>query len=287
MATKRKRTKEQNVRAGEPAREGKPERRPVPRKRADAPKPARSAVSPARAAEVPEEGGDDSASPRSSRAAAKRRVAKPHKRRWPLVVVGVILALVVGVVAVFSWDRWLRYDDASEFQGEWRTHGAAAVVVIDGESIKLTDDVAFSYTLDTGAKTIAFSFGTSEGQGRYRFSLDRSQLVITDGEGYSWLSTLVDDISWMVDQAKRSIADEPQEQPVAAENVAVLDRLSHNASASPRVEPTVTGATDAQNNDEGGANEPAAGQEDSKPKSDDANASASPRNLFDVSDVGA
>lgn len=199
-------------------------------------------------------------------------------------MVCVILALVVGVVAVFSWDRWLRYDDASEVQGEWRTHGAAAVVVIDGESIKLTDDVAFSYTLDTGAKTIAFSFGTSEGQGRYRFSLDRSQLVITDGEGYSWFSTLFDDIGWMIDQAKRSIAGEPQEQPVAGENVAVLDRLSHDASASPRVEPA---ATAAQDEDDADTKEPAADQEDSKPKSDDANASTSPRNLFDVSDVGA
>ena len=129
----------------------------------------------------------------------------PRKRRWPLIVVGTLLAIVLLVVGIFSWDRWLRYDDAAEFQGEWQTHGTTAVVVIDGETIKLAEDVAYAYTLDTGAKTITFKFGNMEGAGRYRFSLDRSQLVITDGDGYSWFSTLTDDIAWQFDQLVRAI----------------------------------------------------------------------------------
>ena len=37
-----------------------------------------------------------------------------------------------------------------------------AVVVIDGETIKLTEDVSWSYTLDTDAKTISYTFGNME-----------------------------------------------------------------------------------------------------------------------------
>ena len=107
-----------------------------------------------------------------------------------------LLIVVAAAVGLFSWDRWLRYDDAAEFQGSWQAHGTTGVVVIDGERINLTDDVAYSYRIDPMAKTVSFSFGSLEGQGRYRFSLDRSQLVITEGAGYSWLSTLVDDIGW-------------------------------------------------------------------------------------------
>ena len=86
---------------------------------------------------------------------------------------GSVLLVVLLIVGGFSWDRWLRYDDAAEFQGEWQTHGTTAVVVIDGETIKLTEDVSWSYKLDTDAKTISYTFGNMEGSGRYR-SLDRS-----------------------------------------------------------------------------------------------------------------
>ena len=45
---------------------------------------------------------------------------------------GSVLLIVLLIVGGFV-DRWLRYDDAAEFQGEWQTHGTTAVVVIDAK----------------------------------------------------------------------------------------------------------------------------------------------------------
>ena len=77
-----------------------------------------------------------------------------------------VLAVLLVAAAGFSWDRWLRYDDARELQGEWQVDGTTRVVVVDGASIKLTDDVAYAYTIDPTAKTIEFTFGGMEGSGR-------------------------------------------------------------------------------------------------------------------------
>lgn len=112
-------------------------------------------------------------------------------------------------------------------------HGSTATVVIDGESIHLTDDVAYPYALDTGAKTIEYAFGNAAGSGRYRFSLDRSQLVIMDGAGYSWWSTLFDDVGWMAAQASDAVQGRAPAEPPAGEGVTVLDRVSHDAAAVP------------------------------------------------------
>lgn len=180
---------------------------------------------------------DDESAASSEEAGDRRKKAKSatsFKLRWPAVVALSLLTVLVLVVSVFSWDRWLRYDDAAEFQGEWQTPGSTAVVVIDGQTIKLTPDVSYDYSLDTGAKTISFTFGNMQGEGRYRFSLDRSQLVIIDGSKYTWFSTLFDDIGWMLDQALRSLQGQPAEDPASGENVTVLDRLSSDASAAPR-----------------------------------------------------
>ena len=99
------------------------------------------------------------------------------------------------MAAVFSWNRWLRFDDARDFQGSWQMAGAASAVAIDGDVIRLTEDVAYAYRLDPGSKTLSFTFGTYSGKGRYRFSLDRQTLVIQDGD-FSWFSTLTDDAVW-------------------------------------------------------------------------------------------
>ena len=284
MATKRKRTRESNKAVESAPDAPKPEAsgRIAPRKRTDAPmkvakakpsaaKASAAKVAPGKAAawtdpsgkaarvapskpkgrtgstpRVPEadEAGASSADSPRERRPRRGAEAKPRRKRWPFIVVGALLAVVLLAVGGFSWDRWLRYDDASEFQGSWQTHGATAVVVIDGESIKLTEDVTWAYTLDTGAKTIAFTFGNMEGTGRYRFSLDRSQLIITDGDGYTWLSTLTDDIAWQFDQLMRAIQGQPQAEPPSADEATVLDRLSHDASATPQtgtpVEPEPT-----------------------------------------------
>ena len=171
--------------------------------------------------------------------AAPSREGAPRKhaggrRRWPWCVALGVLAVLLVAAAGFSWDRWLRYDDARELQGEWQVDGTTRVIVIDGASIKLTDDVAYAYTIDPTAKTIEFTFGNMEGSGRYRFSADRSQLVVTEGSSYSALSTLFEDVGWMWDGLVRFVQGQAPAQPEAEEGITVLARVSHDAAAQPR-----------------------------------------------------
>ena len=357
MATKRKRTSKPNTAAAPATDASKPgaSGRVAPRKRTDVPpaKPKpRAAGTPhveenegqtpleqtSRAAKVrakaaarlkedaaaivddaaKEDGAEASTEAERGKRRRERAEAKPRKKRWPLVVAGSVLLVVLLIVGGFSWDRWLRYDDAAEFQGEWQTHGTTAVVVIDGETIKLTEDVSWSYTLDTDAKTISYTFGNMEGSGRYRFSLDRSQLVISDGDGYSWLSTLTDDIAWQFDQLVRAIQGQPQEEPQSGAGCTVLDRLSHDAEATPQrgepvapepepepaaePEPEAAPAPDASSGAQqepeseaaSGSEDASAGEaadeggsaSDAADKNDDAAASGT-RGVFDVSDLPA
>ena len=273
MATKRKRTSKPNTAAAPATDASKPgaSGRVAPRKRTDVPpaKPKpRAAGTPhveenegqtpleqtSRAAKVrakaaarlkedaaaivddaaKDDGAEASTEAERGKRRRERAEAKPRKKRWPLAVAGSVLLIVLLIVGGFSWDRWLRYDDAAEFQGEWQTHGTTAVVVIDGETIKLTEDVSWSYTLDTDAKTISYTFGNMEGSGRYRFSADRSQLVVTEGSSYSALSTLFEDVGWMWDGLVRFVQGQAPAQPEAGEGITVLARVSHDAAAQPR-----------------------------------------------------
>ena len=259
-------------------------------------------------AKLSNEGDSVDASDQVGNRRKKAKTTKSFKLRWPAVVALSILTVLVLIVGVFSWDRWLRYNDAAEFQGEWSTPGSTTVVVIDGQVIKLTPDVSYTYALDTGAKTISFTFGNMQGEGRYRFSLDRSQLVITDGKEYTWFSTLIDDIGWMFDQALRSLQNQPAENQTPGENVTVLDRLSGDASASPREGASVASGEDSAASQDAGANkgegasaDANAGSAEGAASADGAGASeganstdasnpvdpatAAPSQLFDVRDV--
>lgn len=152
------------------------------------------------------------------------------------IVAGVLVALFIMLIligAAFSWNRWFRYDDTADFQGEWQAHETTTVVVIDSKTVKLTEDVSYAYVLDTGAKTISFSFGDLQGQGRYYFSPDRSQLIIEDGEDYTWLSTLIEDIERSAVQSKNALFDQPQEEVVSGKGVTVFDLVSHDSKAKP------------------------------------------------------
>ena len=201
-------------------------------------KAAKRKVSPSQSGRLEEQasvaagtGEDAEAAP--SREGAPRKHAG-GRRRWPWYVALGVLAVLLVAAAGFSWDRWLRYDDARELQGEWQVDGTTRVVVVDGASIKLTDDVAYAYTIDPTAKTIEFTFGGMEGSGRYRFSADRSQLVVMEGSSYSALSTLFEDIGWMWDGLVRLVQGQVPVQPEAGEGVTVLARVSHDAAAQPR-----------------------------------------------------
>lgn len=116
-------------------------------------------------------------------ASEAKKGKQPKKHRWLHVVVAAAIVVIAVILAAFSWDRWFRFDDAADIQGSWQAAGQAAVVKIDGTQMHLTDEVAYDYVLDTGAKTIEFSFGKLAGSGTYRFSEDRTTLTIVEGAG--------------------------------------------------------------------------------------------------------
>ena len=140
---------------------------------------------------------------RQKRRSAKRRAARQEaaaqrelKKRHRLITIATVALVAITIALLVSWQRWWQYDDAVDIQGQWvSTQNAGDVVVsIDQDVIHLRDDVGYAYELDTTAKTITYTFGTMEGQGRYWFSTDRNTLVIVDGQGYTALSTLGEDI---------------------------------------------------------------------------------------------
>ena len=136
------------------------------------------------------------------------RKEKPRRRIKPkgvLITLGLIVALVaVGFGAFFAWDRWGRYDDHADMQGQWYALGSTTPLTIDGQVIHLTDEIAYEYTIDDHAKTIKYTFGPMQGQGRYWFSEDRSFLAITDGEGFTGAGTALQDIVHLVDDLASS-----------------------------------------------------------------------------------
>ena len=153
----------------------------------------------------------------------RKREGGGAKRRPALIVVTVLLCVVVLVVGLFTWDRWLRYDDAADIQGTWQVSGAGTTVVIDESLIWISDDVAYSYTIDTTAKTIAFTFGELSGAARYWFSADRSQLILVDGQDYTWTSTLGEDLGLMASQIISVFSGEEAATLADDENATVLE----------------------------------------------------------------
>jgi hypothetical protein len=83
----------------------------------------------------------------------------------------------------------LRYDDATDIQGEWSVTGDNTTMVIDGSQMHLTSEIAYTYTIDTTAKTISYFFGpTYKGQVTYHFSNDRSSIVLRENSAPAgWL----------------------------------------------------------------------------------------------------
>lgn len=112
--------------------------------------------------------------------------------------VGRIIAIIVAVVAIaalavgafFVWNTFLRYDDAADIQGEWRTQEGTMTVVIDATNIRMPE-LEYSYEIDKGAKTITFHFSDLTGSGTYSFSEDRSTLTIVEGEGDTAATTVL------------------------------------------------------------------------------------------------
>lgn len=167
------------------------------------------------------------------RSAAKRSASGPSLKKpkhLGLWIAAAVAALVVIAVAAFSWDRWLRYDDAVDLQGQWRIADTTGLVTIDEGSIHLTEKEAYTYTMDAGAKTLTFTFGDLSGQARYRFSADRTQVAIQDGE-FDAMGTLMSDIAWSWSCLIGTITGQPQTGPDLGEGSLVLERVTGDAAA--------------------------------------------------------
>lgn len=166
-------------------------------------------------------GSEASESARPSKRKSVRRVQRP--KRLGLWIAIAVVALIAVAVSLFAWDRWARYDDAADFQGEWHVADSANTVTIDGESIHLTDKEAYAYTMDAGAKTLTFTFSDLSGQARYRFSADRTQVAIQDGE-FGTMDTLASDIAWAWSCLIGTIIGQPSASPSLGEGSLVLTR---------------------------------------------------------------
>lgn len=163
--------------------------------------------------------------------------AKPTKplrrrRKWPWIV-GAFVLVIALAVGLFAWNRWWRYDDAQDFLGNWLANDTTSLVVIDDTTIRIADDVAYDYTIDPVAKTITYTFGSMKGSGRYWFSEDRQQLMITDGDTYSALSTLLDDVSYDAEQLKRSVLGQSPLKREPQAGVTLLSREGANGGVLP------------------------------------------------------
>ena len=197
---------------------------------------------------------------RSSAPSRKRR----HPVRVAVVSVVIVVVLLVGAAAGgFAWLRWFSEDDAADFAGTWYLAGTATPITITEDRIQLTDDVSYRYALNDQDKTFELSFGNLKGGGRYRFSLDRNQLALVDGD-FSGADTLGDDIVWTL----RALAEGAQGRVLApgeaARGVTLLSRTPTGTPSLPEATDTPeapagedakadTGDGSKSGNDDGGA----------------------------------
>ena len=162
--------------------------------------------------------------------AARSERATPQRRRWSrgkvvsLVLSLLLVGLAATAVAGFSWLRWFSADDAADIQGTWYLAGTSTPIEITEDRINLTKDVSYRYALDTGDKTIAFTFTNLAGSGCYRFSLDRNQLALVDGS-FTGGDTLGRDIGWTLEALVKKLQGETLAPAEAgAEGLTLLSR---------------------------------------------------------------
>lgn len=197
---------------------------------------------------------------RSSAPSRKRR----HPVRVAVVSVVIVVVLLVGAAAGgFAWLRWFSEDDAADFTGTWYLAGTTAPIAITEDRIQLTDDVSYRYALNDQDKTFELSFGNLKGGGRYRFSLDRNQLDLVDGD-FSAADTLGDDITWTLRALTESAQGRVLAPGEAARGVTLLSRTPTGTPSLPEATdtPEATAGEDAKadtgdgsksGNDDGGA----------------------------------
>lgn len=140
-----------------------------------------------------------SGSSRSDRAGASpsKRAKKPRSpaRIAVSVAIGVFAAFIVACIAL-AVDRWWVHDDAQDIQGTWYIYDTEVAIPIGPDTIGISEDAVYEYTIDTQAKTVTYSIGNLTGTSHYRFSSDRSQIALIEDGKKVFTATLFDDISW-------------------------------------------------------------------------------------------
>lgn len=159
---------------------------------------------------------------------AKKRASDQKRKRTNRivrrVVIIVLTVLIVASVAIFSIHRWGLYDDQLDIQGKWQIGSSKATVTITEDKIKLSKDVAYSYTIDPSSKTLTFDFGQLGGTGRYRFSLDRNQISFLDGT-FETTDTLSEDIPWTLEALWDYLATSNIASPGLGDGSITLNRV--------------------------------------------------------------
>ena len=200
---------------------------------------------------------EDGETDEESTSAKRMRPKANPKTRAKRIAIAIVAILVISAVALASylaWDRWGRYDDASDIQGQWYVDGTATSIVIDGQTMQLADDVAYNYEIDPQEKTIRFWFGSWEGAGRYRFSDDRQRLLIIDGQ-YSGVGNLFDDLFVSFDAMATVGSQRPavasQSESAAAVNSGSSAEASGSGEGQQATDQVVSPAQEAGQSSEG------------------------------------
>lgn len=92
----------------------------------------------------------------------------------------IIALLIATATIIFSFTRWCVADDAQDIQGTWIVEDSDTTIQVTDTEIRMTSDMIFTYSLDTGSKTIKERLDNKEGSAHYVFSQDRNELVIAD-----------------------------------------------------------------------------------------------------------
>lgn len=174
---------------------------------------------------------EDSLSPRPKVGEKATREKPRGARRVVRIALIAVVCVVVAACGAFSAYRWLYGNDATDFQGTWYVEGTDTPIVITEGSITLNDEVAYSYMLDAGAKTLSFTFGNLQGEGRYRFSLDRSQLAVMDGT-FGWWDTLASDFTWVFGALVAAVQGDQSSPAAGNEDAMLLCRISASQEAA-------------------------------------------------------
>ena len=143
--------------------------------------------------------------------------------------------------------RWYANDDALDFQGTWYVAGTETPIEISADSIRLTESVAYRYKLNTRDKTITLTIGDMTGHGSYRFSLDRTQLVIFDGQADPNV-ILEADVRWLVQALYDDFMEEPNDVTAGIRRNRTL--LTREPNTLPVSTTGPTGADDAASSDD-------------------------------------